>query len=298
MLEPCGRFCRPLILILMFLFCGLISTGSAAVGFYYTVRKGDTLSGIAKRHGVSSSQLRSSNRLSPATNPGIGTKLWIPSRSLPSTSSPPRPSTSRSSPSATKPYPSAAAAKSAKSPAPSSSSSRPKAATSQSSPQPKPTTAKKPEPEPVELKDIPGGGVVDPPAPASSSSAIKPSRAGFIWPVEGRVTRRFTNRFDEKYTGMDISVPRGSEVRAASDGKVVYSGDTIPGYGRMIIVRHAGNVASCYGHNSQLLVREGQSVRRGQVIARSGDSGRGGEAYLHFEVRKNGEAVNPEPYLP
>lgn len=170
-----------------------------------------------------------------------------------------------------------------------------------------------------EVREVPGGGLemsrptvarssstAAPSVPAASTSssasasgaAIRPSRAGFIWPVEGRIIRRFAARADEKYTGIDIAVPRGTEVRAAADGKVIYASDSIPFYGLMVIVDHGNSLSSCYGQNSRILVREGQVVRRGQVIARSGDSGRRAEPYLHFEIRKGGDAVNPEPYLP
>lgn len=98
--------------------------------------------------------------------------------------------------------------------------------------------------------------------------------------------------------GLDIGVPYGTEVRAARSGTVVYSDDSIPYYNAMIIISHDDGFATCYAQNSRLLVREGQRVQQGQVIARSGNSGMGGNPYLHFELRKNSEAVNPEPYLP
>lgn len=155
--------------------------------------------------------------------------------------------------------------------------------------------------------DVPGGGLrmEAPSVPTTSSPSRsipstggRPSASGLIWPTEGRLLRRFANRSDEKYTGIDIAVPKGTEVRAANEGKVVYAGSTIPSYGNMVIVSHSGNVATCYAQLDRILVREGQSVSRGQVVGRSGDSGRGNEAFLHFEVRRNGEAVNPEPMLP
>ncbi len=151
--------------------------------------------------------------------------------------------------------------------------------------------------------EVPGGGVEQrregvPSGSGSNGDLLRPSRHGFIWPVEGRVVRQFLNRPDEKYAGIDIAAPKGTEVRAAKDGKVVYAGDSIPAYGRMVIVSHDGNLASCYAHNDRLLVREGQQVRRGQVIARSGDTGRGSEPFLHFQIRRGGDAINPMPMLP
>jgi len=159
--------------------------------------------------------------------------------------------------------------------------------------------------------EIPGGGVKAPeaapvvsrpdpePAPVSSGSgSTKPSSRGYIWPIEGRILRSYVNRADEKYTGIDIAAPRGSEVRAAREGRVLYAGDGIPAYGNLVIVQHDNDTATCYAQLDRVLVKKDQAVRRGQVIGRSGDPGRGREPYLHFEIRRGGEAVDPEPYLP
>ncbi|HMZ52719.1 MAG TPA: M23 family metallopeptidase, partial [Candidatus Sumerlaeota bacterium] len=126
----------------------------------------------------------------------------------------------------------------------------------------KPSDLEGPKDDDSAMMDVPGGGraIAPPPPPVYSpqkGSSIKPSKAGYIWPVEGRVTRRFASRADEKYSGIDISVPRGTEVRAAGEGKVVYASDRIPAYGRMVIIQHDGGYATCYGQNSQLLVHEG-----------------------------------------
>lgn len=156
--------------------------------------------------------------------------------------------------------------------------------------------------------EVPGGGVTRPssPAPSRESEETPPTQRHFsssgsrmfIWPAEGRVVRTFADRSDQKFTGIDIAVPRGTEVRAARSGKVVFAGDSIPGYGLMVIVAHDNGYATCYAHASRVLVREGQQVSQGQVIARSGDSGRGSSPFLRFEVRKGGDAVNPVPLLP
>lgn len=156
--------------------------------------------------------------------------------------------------------------------------------------------------------EVPGGGVSRPAErpPQRQAEEAPPTqrffssgRSGhFIWPAEGRVVRTFADRSDQKFTGIDIAVPRGTEVRAARSGKVVFVGDSIPGYGLMVIVAHDNDYATCYAHTSRALVREGQQVSQGQVIARSGDSGRGSTPFLRFEVRKDGEAVNPVPLLP
>lgn len=116
--------------------------------------------------------------------------------------------------------------------------------------------------------------------------------------MDGRVLRRFVDRDDQKYTGIDIQVPKGTEVRASAGGRVVFVGDGIPGYGQMVIISHDNNYATCYAHLDRTLVRENQSISQGQVIARSGDTGRGSTPFLKFEIRRNGNAVNPETLLP
>ncbi len=140
------------------------------------------------------------------------------------------------------------------------------------------------------MRDVPGGGI--------DRDPLRPSRRGFVWPVEGRVVKRYTNTSEEKCFGIRISAPLGSEVRAARDGRVVFASDSIPAYGRMVILEHDEGMATCYAHTRRLLVREGDRVRQGQVVAEVGDTLRGGVPMLHFEIRRRGIAVNPEEYLP
>lgn len=158
---------------------------------------------------------------------------------------------------------------------------------------PKPTTV------PVSTKttsdppSIPGGGTSKPSVAPSTAS-----RAGFQWPVQGKILRRFEKSTTGKHFGLDIGVPRNTPVRAARDGTVVYAGDSISAYGRMVIVDHGGGWASCYAYNSRLLVTVNDRVKRGEVIAESGDSGRGDQPFMQFQLRRGGDAVDPLPYLP
>lgn len=120
----------------------------------------------------------------------------------------------------------------------------------------------------------------------------------FAWPVAGgTVTSGFGNRGHSFHDGIDISAPAGSPVRAAQDGDVIYS-DTLRGYGNVIIVRHTHGYATVYAHNQNNRVREGQHVRRGDVIGSVGDSGRTSGANLHFEVRQENVARDPLYFLP
>ena len=128
-------------------------------------------------------------------------------------------------------------------------------------------------------------------------SSERPSRI-FAWPVEqGQISSGFGMRNGSMHDGVDIAAPVGTPVHAAEGGTVIYSG-RLRGYGNVIIVRHDDHYVTVYGHNSQNLVREGDSIARGQVIGNIGDSGRTTGANLHFEVRRDNIAENPLAYLP
>ncbi len=116
------------------------------------------------------------------------------------------------------------------------------------------------------------------------------------WPVHGRIVGTFSKQaLGNK--GIDILGKRGESVHAAADGRVVYCGSGLVGYGRLIILKHAGAYLSAYAHNESMLVHEGEMVKRGQVIARLGASGADRDA-LHFEIRKAGRPVDPRDFLP
>ncbi len=120
-------------------------------------------------------------------------------------------------------------------------------------------------------------------------------RLKWIWPVKGKIIQRYSPGSGKK--GIDISAPRGTLIKSAEAGKVVYSGQGLVGYGRLVIIKHNDTYLSAYAHNQQLLVNEGQLVKKGQNIARLGRSGTN-RYKLHFEIRKNGKPVNPISYLP
>jgi lipoprotein NlpD len=122
--------------------------------------------------------------------------------------------------------------------------------------------------------------------------------AAFIWPItKGTITSGFGQRGLGFHDGIDIRAPVGAPVHAAQDGQVIYS-DVLRGYGNVIIVRHDQHLATVYAHNQVNRVREGQRVRRGEVIGRVGESGRTSAPSLHFEVRQDNIARNPLYFLP
>jgi lipoprotein NlpD len=134
----------------------------------------------------------------------------------------------------------------------------------------------------------------------TSNSAPEPAKTDVVaepgirlsWPAKGKVT----GEFSETNKGIDIAGKVGEPVLAASDGKVVYAGNSLRGYGNLVIVKHDNTYLTAYAHNSKLLVKEGDTVRKGQKIAEMGDTDTT-SAKLHFELRVNGKPVNPTPYL-
>jgi lipoprotein NlpD len=116
------------------------------------------------------------------------------------------------------------------------------------------------------------------------------------WPVRGRLLRGYKPNEPGK-KGINIGGHSGQPVKAAASGKVVYVGSGLVGYGRLIIIRHNEHLLSTYGHNSKLLVAEGEHVKTGQTIAKMGSSGTS-RTELYFEIRKDGKPVNPLVYLP
>ena len=119
----------------------------------------------------------------------------------------------------------------------------------------------------------------------------------FAWPVEGKCIGFFEEEERKRHQGIDISSPSGTAIKAAGPGWVLYSGNTIRGYGNLIIVRHSEEWVSIYAHNQVNLVEEGVWVDRGQVIGKVGQTGRASGPHLHFEIRKNNKAVDPLPLL-
>ena len=123
---------------------------------------------------------------------------------------------------------------------------------------------------------------------------VPPSRNGFLWPLEGQVISAFGTKPDGMYNdGINIAAPVGSEVRAAQSGVVAYAGNELRGYGNLVLIRHDDGWMTAYAHNESLLVERGDTVRRGQVISRSGKSGRVSLPQSHFEIRRDGEPQDP-----
>jgi lipoprotein NlpD len=124
-----------------------------------------------------------------------------------------------------------------------------------------------------------------------------PKKLNFIWPVEGSRTDLFEEAEAKRHQGVDIASPSGTPIKASGAGRVIYSGNTVKGYGNLIIVRHSKDWATVYAHNQVNLVEEETWVERGQIIGKVGQTGRASGPHLHFELRRNNQAVNPILYL-
>lgn len=138
------------------------------------------------------------------------------------------------------------------------------------------------------------------PAPAVTTASLPKQeeaseKADFRWPARGRVIAGFSGRGGNE--GINIAVPEGTPVKAAEGGTVAYAGSELKGYGNLVLIRHPNGYVSAYAHNGELTVKRGETVKRGQVVAKSGQTGNVSSPQLHFELRKGSSPVDPTPYL-
>ncbi len=140
-------------------------------------------------------------------------------------------------------------------------------------------------------------------APPASTEPVKTAAEAdadganpeFRWPARGRIIQGFKSGGND---GINIAVPEGTSVRAAESGVVAYAGSELKGYGNLILIRHPNGFVTAYANNGEIGVKRGEQVKRGQVIAKSGESGNVSTPQLHFELRdKAGQPVDPTSYL-
>jgi murein DD-endopeptidase MepM/ murein hydrolase activator NlpD len=133
---------------------------------------------------------------------------------------------------------------------------------------------------------------------AAGSSAAAGSDVKLRWPVRGKVIAGFGPRPDGTHNdGVNLQVPQGTDVHAAEAGVVAYSGSELKGYGNLILVRHDNGWITAYAHNSEILAKRGDRVKRGQVIAKAGKSGQIDQPQVHFELRQGSKPVDPTPFM-
>jgi murein DD-endopeptidase MepM/ murein hydrolase activator NlpD len=237
-----------------------------AAATVHVVNKGDTLHSIAHQHHVPVAELAKANNLDQSAKLSLGMKLTVPGAKT----------------AAVAPAPVAAQV-----PAVSAAPATKMVATAQ----------------PQSARLVQPTANVEEPAAAAEAPAVKPSEATgalptFRWPVRGKVITSYGAKTNGKSNdGINVAVPEGTPVKAAEDGVVAYSGNELKGYGNLVLVRHSNGYVTAYAHASELMVKRGDTIKRGQVIAKSGQSGEVGSPQLHFEIRKGSSPVDPLQFL-
>jgi murein DD-endopeptidase MepM/ murein hydrolase activator NlpD len=240
-------------------------TAASAASSVHVVNRGDTLLNIARRNHVSPAELARANGIDPAAKLLLGIKLVVPAK----TAAGAQPALAGTAPPAagSVPPPTKTAAVTA--------DSQQKARLAQA------TTA----------EDTP----TETPLKAAEATGALPT---FRWPVRGKVITSYGAKTNGKANdGINLAVPEGTPVKAAEDGVVAYSGNELKGYGNLVLVRHTNGYVTAYAHASELLVKRGDTIKRGQIIAKSGQSGEVGSPQLHFEIRKGSSPVDPLQFL-
>ena len=229
-----------------------------AAGNVHVVAAGDTLSKIAHRYHKSASEIAKANNIQPTATLNVGDRLTIPGAQ-------PSPVKASASPPAAPAKPVASAA-------------------------------------PKEAAPTQNANVVAPADQLDKEAAKLAEGTGavpkFRWPANGRIIAGYgptTN--GQQNDGINIALPENTPVKAAEDGVVAYAGNELKGYGNLVLVRHPNGYVTAYAHTKELLVKRGDQVKRGQVIARSGQTGNVNAPQLHFEIRKGASPLDPTRFL-
>ncbi len=289
-----------------------VATASAGT---HVVTSGETLSSIGRRYGVTRSQIATANGLAPDAALRIGQHLVIPgagapvvAQAHPAATPAPAPvaaTTLGSKPQNLAATPLAAPVAPAVAPKPNqvaavapAATTPPKTAAVTSSPM---TTAA--------LAPAASGKPGAAPAKVETAAKVTPAEEAddarspgtgpqFRAPVRGRVISGFGPKpGGTRNDGVNFAVPEGTGVRAAEDGTVAYAGNELKGYGNLVLIKHADGFVTAYAHNSEIMVKRGDTVRRGQIVAKAGQSGGVTTPQLHFEIRKGSQPVDPSQYV-
>jgi murein DD-endopeptidase MepM/ murein hydrolase activator NlpD len=245
-------------------------TGTAG---QHVVAAGDTLYKISRTYGHSVAELAKANNIEPNATLKIGDRIVIPGGSATATKG-----TSKAAPKAAQPLAAPSTAKTA----------APKATPAKATPAP-------PKPETSQQAAVVTPSDETPTPVVAKSSDGTPS---FRWPVKGRVIAGFGPKPNgQQNDGINLAVPEGTPIKAAEDGVVAYAGNELKGYGNLVLIRHANGYVTAYAHAKELMVKRGDQIKRGQVIANSGQTGNVDTPQLHFEVRKGPAPLDPMPLL-
>jgi murein DD-endopeptidase MepM/ murein hydrolase activator NlpD len=245
-----------------------VAAVSAAPSVHF-VNRGDTLLSIAHHNHVPVAELAKANGLEPQAKLKIGSKLTVPGAK-----------TAAVTPAG---QPAAVAAGQPAASAPPATKMAAATGAPQQSARLAQATTKIEEPS------------AEAPVKAAEATGALPT---FRWPVRGKVITSYGAKTNGKSNdGINLAVPEGTPIKAAEDGVVAYSGNELKGYGNLVLVRHANGYVTAYAHASELLVKRGDTIKRGQIIAKSGQSGEVGSPQLHFEIRKGSTPVDPLQFL-
>src|SRR4051794_36230642 len=246
----------------------------AAPSSTHFVNHGDTLASIARKNHISAAELARANGLDPSAKLKLGARLTVPGAKTAAVAAPLAAAPVGAAPVAGTLQPVAAA------PAP---------ATKMAAVAPVQSARLAQATANVEEK------AADTPAKAAETTSALPT---FRWPVRGKVVTSYGAKTNGKSNdGINLAVPEGTPVKAAEDGVVAYSGNELKGYGNLVLVRHSNGYVTAYAHASELMVKRGDTIKRGEIIAKSGQSGEVGSPQLHFEIRKGSSPVDPLQFL-
>jgi murein DD-endopeptidase MepM/ murein hydrolase activator NlpD len=238
-------------------------------GAVHVVTPGETLMGISRRSGVSLSALARANNISPSTRIKIGDRITVPGGGQVA----------------------------ARTPTPAPKVEAPRTIVKHEIA--KHEIAKH---EKVASVETQTARMAKPEVQQTESITHKAEPAGampsFRWPVRGRIIATFGAKPNgTQNDGINLAVPEGTPIKAAEDGVVAYAGNELKGYGNLVLIRHADGYVSAYANASKLLVKRGDTVRRGQVIANAGQTGNVTSPQLHFEIRKGSTPIDPQKFL-
>lgn len=260
----------------------------------YTVQRGDSLFAIARKHGIKLNELERVNEITNPRKVMPGTVLKVPKPGDTARAAPVPPTPAA-------PAPQAVAEK------PSTITVKPTIINPGSRATPEDRTRVAALNPPSEATDAPPIGAPEQPAarpmPAPSQDATAPAPktaalSKFRWPARGKIITAFgAPAAGGPNDGINISVPRGTDIHAAEGGVVTYAGDGVQGYGSLVLIRHPEGWITAYAHNDALMVKTGDSVRRGQIIAKAGNSGSVSQPQLHFQIRQGPTPVDPMQHL-
>ena len=250
----------------------------ATVSAVHYVNSGETLMSIARRNHISAVKLAQANSLPPNASLKIGMKLVVPGAKVAAITPAQQATVQPLAP------PAAVGA-------PSSKPQQLAAVTTVGRPmvQAPVPTAKETAHMATETKEV---------EEATKSADATSGLPTFRWPVRGRIIAGYGAKTSGKQNdGINVAVPEGTPVKAADDGVVTYAGNELKGYGNLVLIKHNNGYVTAYAHASELLVKRGDTIKRGQIIAKSGQTGEVQSPQLHFEIRKGSTPVDPTQFL-